>query len=166
MATEKPRITITLEPDQHEVLRRLAALQGRPMSRIIAELLAEVTPTLGRVADSLEIAMRSSEDVRTNLRRVAQEAETEMAPMLDAVLSQFDLFHQHIDAAREVIDEAAKGKGAAGAADADTGAAGAVESPRPVITGATEVQRATKQPRKRRRAGSGGGSETPSRRGV
>lgn len=130
MATDKPRITITLEPDQHDVLRRLAGLQGGSMSRIVSELLAEVTPVLERVCESLELAKRAQAGVRANLRRVAEEAEEDLRPLAEMARNQFDLF------AVELQRLVAAGEG---------------RSPRPVITGATGVQRRT-------RAGRGEGS--------
>ena len=78
MATEKPRITITLEPDEYAVLHRLAKLQGSSMSRILREFMGEVTPILSKVADSLEVAQRASEGAKANLRRAAEAAEEEV----------------------------------------------------------------------------------------
>ena len=80
MATEKPRITITLEPEQHAVLRRLAELQGGSMSRIVSEFLGEVTPILSQVADALELAQRASSDARASTRRCASCTPRESAP--------------------------------------------------------------------------------------
>lgn len=122
MATEKPRITITLPREQYEVIKRLATLQGGSMSRIVADLLGEVTPVLSRVCDSLEIAKRAQEGVRLNLRKAAQEAEEDMKPLAEIARDQFDRFASELDRLVQ--------------------AAG--ESPRPVITGATESQRGVK----------------------
>lgn len=153
MATDKPRITITLEPDQHAVLRRLAGLQGGSMSRIVSELLAEVTPVLERVCESLELAKRAQAGVRANLRRVAEEAEEDLKPLAEMARNQFDLFALELErlvqaGAGKQPDEPDAGdrvrdrRGRAGAgADAEGEEAA---SPRPVITGATGVQRRTR----------------------
>ena len=150
MATDKPRITITLEPDQHDVLRRLSGLQGGSMSRIVSDLLAEVTPVLERVCESLELAKRAQAGVRANLRRVAEEAEEDLKPLAEMARNQFDLFALELerlvqagegkqpdepDAGDRVRDR--RGRAGAGA-DAEGEEAA---SPRPVITGATGVQR-------------------------
>lgn len=143
MATEKPRITITLEPEQHAVLRRLADLQGGSMSRIVSEFLGEVTPILSQVADSLELAKQASAEARAKFVRAAEEAEEELRPLAEFTRNQFDIFSQEI----ERLVEQEKGRkpeatGEAGTRTARHGAAGADGvSPRPVITGATEVQR-------------------------
>lgn len=153
MATDKPRITITLEPDQHEVLRRLAGLQGGSMSRIVSELLAEVTPVLERVCESLELAKRAQAGVRANLRRVAEEAEEDLRPLAEMARSQFDRFAvelQRLVAAGEGRQQEAPDAGdrpsdrrrrADGGSDAEGAEA---QSPRPVITGATGVRRRTR----------------------
>lgn len=152
MATDKPRITITLEPDQHVVLRRLAGLQGGSMSRIVSELLAEVTPVLERVCESLELAKRAQAGVRANLRRVAEEAEEDLRPLAEIARNQFDLFaaevQRLVDAGEGSQHEAPNASAQAPArprrspACADAEGAEA-QSPQPVITGATEVQRRT-----------------------
>lgn len=123
MATDKPRITITLSPEQHFVLKRLATLQGGSMSRIVTDLLGEVTPVLSRVCDTLEVAKRAQEGVRLNLRRAAQEAEEDIRPLAEIARNQFDLFASELE---RLVQTAG-------------------ESPQPVITGATESQRGGKR---------------------
>lgn len=145
MATEKPRITITLEPEQHAVLRRLAELQGGSMSRIVSEFMGEVTPILAQVADALELAQRASSDARAKFVRAAEEAEEELRPLAEFTRNQFDLFSAQIG---RIVEEKGQKQAAAtdeaGTRPARHGAAGAGGgSPRPVITGATEVQRRT-----------------------
>lgn len=143
MATEKPRITITLEPEQHAVLRRLAELQGGSMSRIVSEFLGEVTPILSQVADALELAQRASSDARAKFVRAAEEAEEELRPLAEFTRNQFDLFSAQIG---RLVEEKGQTTAATHAATGPrTARAGGAEggSPRPVITGATEVQRRT-----------------------
>lgn len=117
MATSKPRITITLEPEQHEILRRLADLQGTSMSRIVTEFLGEVVPILANVVTTLEAAQRSSSDARAKFVRTAETAEAELRPLAEFARNQFDLFAGEISRLEHA------------------------SSPRPVITGATKSQR-------------------------
>lgn len=117
MATTKPRITITLEPEQHEILRRLADLQGTSMSKIVTDFLGEVTPVLLNVADTLEAAQRASLEARAKFVRTAEIAEEELRPLAEFARDQFNLFAGEIDRLEKEV------------------------SPRPVITGATESQR-------------------------
>ena len=83
MATDKPRITITLEPEEHATLQRLAKLQGGSMSGILREFMGEVMPILAKVADSLELAKRASSDARAKFVRAAEEAEEELRPIAE-----------------------------------------------------------------------------------
>lgn len=144
MATKKPRITITLEPEQYSVLERLSALQRQSMSGIVTDLLAEVTPMLSKAADAMEAAMRSGAEVRARLRRTAEEAADDLQPLAEAAKDQLDMFMAVLQGLEEEAaagsDEA--GARASGAADALPEAA---EDPRPVITGVNPRQRGAKR---------------------
>lgn len=69
MATAKPRITITLEPQEYAILKRLSGLNGVPMARTISELVSLVAPVLAQIADNLKTVQDSEENVRANLLR-------------------------------------------------------------------------------------------------
>ena len=147
MATDKPRITITLEPEEHATLQRLAKLQGGSMSGILREFMGEVMPILAKVADSLELAKRASSDARAKFVRAAEEAEEELRPIAEFTRNQFDMFAKEIGRLVDAEQEHKPGgdADAAGARTARPDASGARSGagPRPVITGATEVQRRT-----------------------
>lgn len=137
MSTTKPRITITLEPKQYEVISRLAALQKGSMSRIVSELLAEVTPMLEKVCDTMAIAVKANDDMKARIFKSCEEAEQDMRPLVEAVTNQLDMFAGGVRAAV-----------GAGAGAADTGNDGSDgESPRPVITGATKPNGTPKTPK-------------------
>lgn len=127
MATGKPRITITLEQEQYEVINRLATLQRGSMSRIVSELLAEVTPMLQQVCNTMEIAVRANADMKARIFKSCEEAEADMRPLVEAFNNQFDMFAAGIEKA---VD--------AGAASGDTAPLPSDAGPRPVITGATK----------------------------
>ena len=154
MATDKPRITLTLDPSHYVVIQRLAKLQKSPMSRVLSDLVSEVAPALERVVESLEIAQRAQEGVKANLRRAAEETEEEMRPLVDAVLNQLDLFTAQAvslvqpEAARVEASEAPEQQALAcsGASEGST-----ERNPQPVITGATDVQQDSKTASVRRR---------------
>ena len=67
MATTKPRITISLEEQDYAVLKRLYTLNGVPMSRTVSELVAMLTPVLGRMADNLEAVAKADEETRQKI---------------------------------------------------------------------------------------------------
>lgn len=144
MATEKPRITITLEPREHEVLQRLSKLQGRSMSGVLREFLGEVTPILEKTVTALELVQRSSADARAKFVKAAAQAEEELRPLAEFVGNQFDTFAAEIGRVVEREERtAAATRDETGPRTARAGTAGgaAAGSPRPVITGATGVQR-------------------------
>ena len=167
MATEKPRITITLEPDEYAVLHRLAKLQGSSMSRILREFMGEVTPILSKVADSLEVAQRASEGAKANLRRAAEAAEEELRPLAEFARNQFDMFAGELERIVQTGGDAPAAEDAQGARCATGAAAGEGASrpeganPRPVITGATGsatgLTISNDKPRKRRSTGASPG---------
>lgn len=140
MATAKPRITITLESHQHDLLRRLSVLTGQSMSSIVIDLVGTVAPVLERVAVAMEAAKRAQAGVKENLRRVAEESEQQFLPHVEAAMGQLDIFVTQV---AQMAEEAAQAIGAPGApcdgrGAATQGAAGAppaVSDPRPVITG-------------------------------
>jgi hypothetical protein len=136
MATGKPRITITLEKEQYEVINRLATLQRGSMSRIITELLAEVTPMLQQVCNTMEIAVKANADMKARIFKSCEEAEADMRPLVEAFNSQFDLFAAGIERAAD-----------AGAASGDTAPLSGDADPRPVITGVTKPKKGTKSPK-------------------
>ena len=155
MATTKPRITITLEPDQHDVLRRLADLQRTSMSKIVTEFLGEVTPILANVANALEAVQRASSDARAKFVRTAEVAEEELRPLAEFARNQFDMFAAEIGRIEQeaapisapVEVSGARGAGATRAPDTATALQGV--SPRPVITGATDVKRSVGKARRK-----------------
>lgn len=92
MPATSPRISITLDPEDHETLQRLAALQGVPMSRIIREFVRECGPVLKQLADTLEVAQKAEANAAIRFREAAERAEQDLRPLADMIRNQFDLF--------------------------------------------------------------------------
>lgn len=135
MATDKPRITISLEPDHHDILKRLSSLQNAPMSSIITDLLREVMPMLGKAVEALESAKKLDADARANFRRSAEEAEEELRPLAEASKDQLDLFMASMQAVIDGKPAKPPAEGAASAACDSAGGSPVSPDPRPVITG-------------------------------
>lgn len=131
MPTAKPRITITLEPEQHALLQRLAKLQRASMSSLVVELVDTVCPVLERVCDTIEAAHGVKGEALEGLKRSAEQAEAAMGVQLVEVLGQFDAFKDEIDRARS---SGAEGGGVRQDAPQSSPLPAAVD-PRPVITG-------------------------------
>jgi hypothetical protein len=151
MATEKPRITITLEPEQYAVLSRLSKLQGGSMSRIVVEFLSECVPVLDRMCDALDIARQAQGLARTNLRKAIEQTEQELQPLAAQVLNQMDLWvhaaGRDSQAARSAststAGSATRTRPERSEARAAAQPPGALRDPRPVITGVRGTQRGT-----------------------
>lgn len=158
MATNKPRLTLTLEPDVAAQVERLARLQGCPKSRVLAELLEGVGPVLAKVADTLELAMKVQKGARAGLAKALDEAEAELRPMLSAVVSAYDGLGRQIGEIADRLD-AEGGGGAVGRDQAAGGPAAAREvrqprlDPRSVNTGVTDPERKAERGQKTRARG-------------
>lgn len=141
MATDKPRITITLEPEHYAILQRMAKAQGGSMSRIVTDMVAELAPMLERVVVSLEAAAKAQQGMKASIRRAAEQAEEDMRPLLETARSQFDFFALQMErlanTAQEVRPEPPRTPPVAGAAGGGRRRGGKAQGPRPVITGAT-----------------------------
>lgn len=92
MPSVKPRLALTLPEHRHDLLKRLAGLQGVSMASVVTELLEECYPVLERVVVALEAAKSASESAKTGLRESCDKAIAEMEPYRDQFMDQFDLF--------------------------------------------------------------------------
>jgi predicted DNA-binding protein len=90
MPTAKPRIAITLPPHTHEVIRRLAELNGQPMSKIVAELVEAVSEPLMRTVALLEAAAAAPKQIKDGLRGTVQAMERELYGAAGYTLGQMD----------------------------------------------------------------------------
>lgn len=90
MPTLKPRVQVTLEPHTHEVIERLAVLQGRTRGFVIAELLDSVAPVLARTVALLEAAAEAPEQVKQGLRSVAGDLHRDLVELSGEASAQLD----------------------------------------------------------------------------
>jgi len=97
MPTAKPRVQVTLEPQTHEVIERLAALQGRTRGSIIAELLDSIAPTLGRTVALLEAAADAPKQVKQGLRSVVHDLHQELVAVSGDAAAQLDMVLDRMD---------------------------------------------------------------------
>jgi hypothetical protein len=96
MATKKPRIQVTLKTAEYELVKRLAKLQGRPMSKVLSDLFEEIAPVYERVAVVLQAAQRAQASAHDGMREAAHRAEAEIAPHLAAAIGQFDMLEREL----------------------------------------------------------------------
>lgn len=119
MPTLNKRVSLTLEPHRHDLLRRLAGLQRVSMSKVVVSILEEMYPVLERLCVSLESAKRAQESTRDGLKRAADQAISELEPLLMASLNQFDLFIGQIERVADGVREATAPAVEAGTPSAD-----------------------------------------------
>lgn len=122
MPSVKPRLALTLPEHRHDLLKRLAALQGVSMASVVTELLEECYPVLERVVVALEMAKSASESAKAGLRESCDKAIEELEPYRDLVSAQFDLFMVEIT---QQVQGAADATG-----DAPRAAPGVADAPR------------------------------------
>jgi hypothetical protein len=90
MPSQKPRIALTVDHDLNEILEDLSRLMGnKPKSRIITDLLVDVTPMLIDLRDALQLA-EQKKDIKPVLARMTAKANIGTAQMNNDMLNQFD----------------------------------------------------------------------------
>jgi hypothetical protein len=97
MPTLKPRVQVTLEPQTHDVIARLAKLQNRTRGSVIAELLDSVAPALIRTVALLEAAFEAPDQVKQGLRAVVEGVHDELVSVSGDSIKQLDMLMQRLD---------------------------------------------------------------------
>lgn len=92
MATLKPRIIISFEQHEYELLKRFAKLSGSTMSKVIREIAQPAFEPLERLIVMMESINSSTKEVHDGLRSSFQQAANDMEPILAANLNQLDIF--------------------------------------------------------------------------
>ena len=85
MATTKPRISVTLNPETYDELRALAAINRQSLSAVIGGLLDAVVPTVHRVVEVGRRFQSLSEGMQAQVTATFEDAEAEIAPALRIV---------------------------------------------------------------------------------
>lgn len=115
MATKKPRITVTLEPEAYKALEQVAKVQGGSMSAVLAEVWGEAAPVMLRVVKLVLEAQAAKAGVGDRIKELATEAELAMMPLAREAVSNLDMFEASIKEALRVAqggDSAGAGGGA------------------------------------------------------
>lgn len=79
--TNSKRISISLSPDLHAVISDLSDLQNKPMSRVVVELLEELSPVLSNLRDGLTEVQKTN-DPKALLRRLGNDLMLDGLEML------------------------------------------------------------------------------------
>lgn len=91
MATNKARITISLDDHAYEVIQRLARANKRPMSAVITEFLQLVQPQMERVVSILEAAAKAPTEAHQAIKASLDRAESALLPTIRHALLQRDM---------------------------------------------------------------------------
>ena len=118
MPAVNPRITITLQPAVHAVLRRLSELTGNSQSSLVGELLGQSLPIFERMVEVLSAAeelrqkgLQASKEVGVGLEQAQARLEEQLGLELDTFR---ELTQPLLDDAERVQRRA--GRGVRGAA--------------------------------------------------
>ena len=104
MATEKPRITVMLEPHVYKTIKALAKLQGVSMSFVVGDLMTDFQPILERVGVVLQDAKNAPASARACLLESATRAQSHLEPLLASAIDQLSIFES---SSREVLQPGA-----------------------------------------------------------
>lgn len=90
MPTANPRITITLRPELHAVLRKLSELTGNSQSAFVSELLEASMPIFERMAQTLAkveelraLGLEMPREVQGSLREAQSRIEQQLDLLMD-----------------------------------------------------------------------------------
>jgi hypothetical protein len=92
MPTIKPRLNITLETHQHELLKRYADLTGTQMSKVVLDLITPAFEPLERLCVMLQDARNSMNEVNKGISDSFAQVSQEMDPLLIEAMNQCDMF--------------------------------------------------------------------------
>jgi hypothetical protein len=133
-----PRITITLTPQLHAVLRQLSSLTGNSQSSIVGDLLETSLPVFERMCTVLDAAHRLKEEglkapeaVKDSLARAQERLEQQLNLVLDTV----DDGAKPLLEVAESVNRRRAGAGGTRRAGGSASARRAVTTPVPVTRG-------------------------------
>jgi len=90
MATQKPRITVTLDQDVYDTIKGLSEAQGCTMSGLVSEFLTMVNPVQQRVLRAVKKAQALNVESKSSMVANLEQAEAQMTEMLGPLLALFD----------------------------------------------------------------------------
>lgn len=94
MTTRTPRIQVTLSVEAYDVVTRLADLQKRPRSTIVAEVINDLAPVMEQLIATMEAAARIREENIRGVRDASMEALDRMQSVVDDATDQFSLLDE------------------------------------------------------------------------
>lgn len=115
MATQKPRITVTLDQDVYDTIRGLSEAQGCTMSWLISEFLAMVNPVQQRVLQAVKKAQSLNVESKADMVASLEASEAQLTEMLGPLLALMDQLSEgeppHSNTGVTNLSDTAKGEG-------------------------------------------------------
>lgn len=102
MSTLNPRITITLTPSVHALLREMSSLTGNSQSAIVAELLESSSPVFERMVSMLKAASTVQDEAKAQIVAGMDRAQAKLEVQLQLAMGTMD------EAAKPLLEQAEK----------------------------------------------------------
>lgn len=130
MATKKPRVAVTLNENTHEVIARLAEIQGRSRGAVIADLLNEVAPVMARTVALLEAAAAAPGQVKDGLRKTFEGLHADLLRSTGDSIVQMDMLLAAMEGAEEGANPHVVTRGSGGGSSGPVGTPKRARKPR------------------------------------
>ena len=96
MATTKPRITVTLDQEEYELLKSWSHYAGVSCSAVLAELWKTTVPAFSRVLHLAQQAEQVKDSAKQGLKQAAEDAEARFKPLYDETMANLSLFEEEV----------------------------------------------------------------------
>lgn len=90
MATKKKRITISLNDETYNALKRMSIANKEPMSSIVSSYLESITPVFEELADTFEAILNTPKESLELLKKKAEKDSKKLNELLENVLEITD----------------------------------------------------------------------------
>ena len=148
MPAANPRITITLKPSVHALLRRLSELTGNSQSSMVGELLEQSAPVFERMARVMEAAVEAQGLAKAEMAGGLERAQAKLEQQLGLALDTMDEGFRPILEHAEAVKRRAAGAGGARGARTPARVARGGSTPVPLTGGSGGPKGATTGGRK------------------
>ena len=91
---KNPRITITLKPEVHAIIKELSRINDESQSAIIGSMLEHVSPVLTRMVSIMQAAEQAKDAVRGRLVGDMEAAQAKVEKSLGIVMAEFEAMEQ------------------------------------------------------------------------
>lgn len=150
MATQNPRITVTLTPSTHSILQELSALTGNSMSALVGDLLASNEAVFQRMNTVLRAAKEVTTAGRAQMVEALEKAQGKLEKQLGLSLDEVDQASLPILVEAEKVSRRAR-RSAAGTrtmAKPEAPRAGRGSAQPPYLTGGSGFKKPVQKPSK------------------